>query len=360
MEDDGVHVRPLLHLALPMRQRRERRHHKEGATNALLTVQVVEHRDALGRLAEAHLIRQHDAPPGVPRSHQPVEALELVVAQGTVALVERRLDQRCGAATERRQRPRGRAPRSAPLAELANLRLSVQQVTARLPRARRVPKAEPLDQVHRRQAAAVRRLRQHAFDAEMLGLVPRLAVPAALLSLRLVVVVVTVDVLHRPRIEEALDAALHVGVGLERSSRHPLAVDVRQALPLDVELLRAALTARLEDALHARRREDQASDRPHAGRRRRGRSRAASPRPVVAAVDPKALVVKLAIEDHVHPSDRPERGVDVGVRDDAQLHHHRPARGGAVGRGAVGVVPDGDPAADERVERRAGEVHGWR
>ena len=150
----------------------------------------------------------------------------------------------------------------------------------------------------------------------------------------------------------------HVWVGLERGARHPLAMDVRAALPLDEELLceevhvrkgcggvGSGLNAkgaavpvevvrlRAAGAAHAAERLDTLDREPFcpaAWRHRWSGWAACSPAPVVGSIDPQAFGVELAVEDDEesrHCAGRRAVG-SFGKGDDAELRDEVEIRGG--------------------------------
>ena len=85
-----VHIRPLLHLPLPVAQRGERRDHEERARRPQQRrAHVLHHRYALRGLAETHLVTQNHVLAPTVVAHHPLERRHLVLAE-CHAILERR------------------------------------------------------------------------------------------------------------------------------------------------------------------------------------------------------------------------------------------------------------------------------
>lgn len=115
-------------------------HHKEGSSYALLLPDVVERAHTLHRLAQPHLVGQHDRATGVPREEQPVESLQLVGAQRVAPLENGRALQLAKVVSGRPDTGEGDATLvggggGLPLAEGADGRLVLEECAARLPAA---------------------------------------------------------------------------------------------------------------------------------------------------------------------------------------------------------------------------------
>ena len=89
--DDAVHAGPLVDGLLPVVDRRERRDDELGALDLHGHHQVVHERDGLRRLAEPHFVGQDHVAPQVPVVDQPVQALQLLLAERQVVPLLRRL-----------------------------------------------------------------------------------------------------------------------------------------------------------------------------------------------------------------------------------------------------------------------------
>mmetsp|Transcript_2519 Transcript_2519/g.4692 ORF Transcript_2519/g.4692 Transcript_2519/m.4692 type:complete len:324 (+) Transcript_2519:2313-3284(+) len=70
-------------LILPVVQRGRRAHHKEGSADVLLFGEVSQKHQRLHRLSETHLVREDAVQTLLVQVHQPLQALELVVFEGT-------------------------------------------------------------------------------------------------------------------------------------------------------------------------------------------------------------------------------------------------------------------------------------
>jgi hypothetical protein len=88
-------VCPFLNLSLPVGQCPERRDDEKRASDALAPPDMVEHRDGLGRLAQAHLVSEDHGAMIVPAEEKPVEPIELVGLQNVAILVLGRGSERC-------------------------------------------------------------------------------------------------------------------------------------------------------------------------------------------------------------------------------------------------------------------------
>ena len=320
---DRVHLGPLLKLTQPVGERGERREHEEGAADALLLPNMVQRRNRLYRLAETHLIREHDRAPIVPREEQPVQPLELIRPERVPGFEGGRRGQLLEGCLEGPEPSRrghlllvfGR--RLLALVVQPDRLLLREERAAALPSARRIRQRSPLDEIARRQVLAVgwhrltRRLAHDALDdlkvwivrllvstgatpalVALVAQVPGVVCPVACLSLRL-------------RLEESQHALLVTEISLELAPRHPLAVDVGEALPLDEQLGLARLL-RQADQVDFLQRPREKPRPPRARDGQRGRHATGGhghPRPVVLVVDPSALRLVKVFEVGVQAAD---------------------------------------------------------
>eukprot|EP00964_Phaeocystis_antarctica_P050375 scaffold29246_cov66-Phaeocystis_antarctica.AAC.7 len=168
---EHVEVSPVLNLALPVCEGRQRCDDQEGATDVLRLPQVLEQRDGLRRLAQPHLVGEHHVASLVPREEQPVEPFDLVRPERAPALVSRRGEQRAevrrgwAVLRARGDSELGRRRRGArPLAPRVDGALEAEHGHAALPRRRGVREPAPLDEPLGRAAHRARPPRDHPLN----------------------------------------------------------------------------------------------------------------------------------------------------------------------------------------------------
>ena len=157
VEDDDVHLRPLLHLAFPVAEGGEGRDDEKRAGRAKLArAHVLHDRDALRRLAESHFVAEDDVVSPAIIPHHPLERRHLVLAERHAVLERGRLGLHRGLRAGLGALHRRVVHRLLRLEIVATLeqtnRLEVLgrvQILGGFPRRLRVPQTLPLHQILR-------------------------------------------------------------------------------------------------------------------------------------------------------------------------------------------------------------------
>ena len=164
VEDDDVHLRPLLHLAFPVAEGGEGRDDEKRAGRAKLArAHVLHDRDALRRLAQSHFVAEDDVVSPAIIPHHPLERRHLVLAEHHAVLERGRLGLHRGLRAGLGALHRRVVHRLLRLEIVATLeqtnRLEVLgrvQILGGFPRRLRVPQTLPLHQILRPRRSLLR------------------------------------------------------------------------------------------------------------------------------------------------------------------------------------------------------------
>mmetsp|Transcript_27472 Transcript_27472/g.40557 ORF Transcript_27472/g.40557 Transcript_27472/m.40557 type:complete len:288 (+) Transcript_27472:4150-5013(+) len=87
----ALHIRPPFELTTPMLDSTERYHDQKGPLDLFHTVNVFQISNDLHRLTESHFIRQNSIVALVPTTREPIDSIDLIIAQFVVVFVYVRL-----------------------------------------------------------------------------------------------------------------------------------------------------------------------------------------------------------------------------------------------------------------------------